>query len=652
MKFFLPIRIVLVLVIYLLSLPSFSQTCPSLPGGYAEIYADDVTSQQYLYPGVVPNAAPPGAEGSKTIGYFFFDGQNVAFADRKIITIMPTLDGVNNGKVIFNLWELDFGAATELKIYRGVDELGILEDDINTNNFSTKVGNEYVIDGPATLVFYGETPTGYYNNIVRFLTGDILIQTCNEGRSGLVWKDFITPNTYVVVDDQENTTNNLSTDYLYLPACVAYFDGNRNFVRVETSYCLDKPKEAPSPGYWYYPGEYQYTLQSTNNYDIDRDGFNASIDNLKIARILWLLKKAETATYDVKGAIQWGVWNTQSHPVDEAFASGSWEQQAQEAVPSIPTIHEPTFSMNYANGETGVALVNSETIEVEIPFSWAASENGQTNQVALVVPADVTIQSVTGGTWSGGVLTFSAPVATLTLASSTVGKYTIQAVYDNPLYYNVSNLQVYTPCSSTLESQAFLHIGEENPERPFRSITAEWRTSLPVRLIKFDAQLENNSSILQWQTADEINFSHFEVERGTDAKKWISIGRVETNASGLYKFTDANINNAKTIYYRLKMVDKDNTYGFSTIRGLSLEDANSAISLYPNPAVTTLQVSNLNMNDIRSMVVFDTFGVAKIKEARFDQGSLDISNLANGIYVVQMHLRNKTTISRTIVVKR
>ncbi len=89
-------------LVYSLATVSYSQTCPNLPGGYhAGSFSE--SSHQYLFPGEIPSGSPSGSAGGKTIGYFYFHNQNITFTNRKSITISPTLDGTDFGKVIFNL---------------------------------------------------------------------------------------------------------------------------------------------------------------------------------------------------------------------------------------------------------------------------------------------------------------------------------------------------------------------------------------------------------------------------------------------------------------------------------------------------------------------------------------------------------------------
>ena len=115
--------------------------------------------------------------------------------------------------------------------------------------------------------------------------------------------------------------------------------------------------------------------------------------------------------------------------------------------------------------------------------------------------------------------------------------------------------------------------------------------ALPVTLIDFRAELLENSAILNWSTTDEINARGFSVERSRNGKDFITIGfvdAVKTNqASNKYLFTDHGMStmSASRIYYRLKMIDDDETFAFSKIVSVALRNIETII--YPNPSAKT-----------------------------------------------------------------
>lgn len=82
--------------------------------------------------------------------------------------------------------------------------------------------------------------------------------------------------------------------------------------------------------------------------------------------------------------------------------------------------------------------------------------------------------------------------------------------------------------------------------------------SLPVKDLKFAAQLDKTRVRLRWTTASEINNSHFEVTRSSDATAFHQIGLVKGNGNAgtksSYSLIDEQPLNGIN-YYRLKQVD-------------------------------------------------------------------------------------------------
>lgn len=101
--------------------------------------------------------------------------------------------------------------------------------------------------------------------------------------------------------------------------------------------------------------------------------------------------------------------------------------------------------------------------------------------------------------------------------------------------------------------------------------TIVWSTTslLPVVLTSFAAIPQNNSNLLQWNTAQETNSRHFEVQRATDAMPFATIGQVAAKGHSVsvshYNFTD-QYPTAGRNYYRLKMVDINKAVTYSVIR--------------------------------------------------------------------------------------
>ncbi|MBL0103102.1 MAG: hypothetical protein IPP51_04720 [Bacteroidetes bacterium] len=91
-------------------------------------------------------------------------------------------------------------------------------------------------------------------------------------------------------------------------------------------------------------------------------------------------------------------------------------------------------------------------------------------------------------------------------------------------------------------------------------------TPLPIELLSFTAQLEDNHTNINWETATEINNDHFEIERSGDAQNFTSIeqlpGSGTTTISHSYSIKDFSVPEG-IVYYRLKQVDFDGKYTYS-----------------------------------------------------------------------------------------
>lgn len=116
---------------------------------------------------------------------------------------------------------------------------------------------------------------------------------------------------------------------------------------------------------------------------------------------------------------------------------------------------------------------------------------------------------------------------------------------------------------------------------------------VPVELMYFTAKAEQKHSLLQWATANEDNFAGFQIERSVDGENWQKIGFVnghgQTQEQQDYQFVDPFPLNGDN-YYRLNMLDQDDSQAYSDIRHLYFDKQQETISVYPNPFANQLQL--------------------------------------------------------------
>ena len=120
------------------------------------------------------------------------------------------------------------------------------------------------------------------------------------------------------------------------------------------------------------------------------------------------------------------------------------------------------------------------------------------------------------------------------------------------------------------------------------------KTSFPVplKLVFFNALLNNKKVISSWVTQNETNTRNFEVERSRDGYVFYFTGNVHAanrTATNSYSFID-NAPLPGVSYYRLKMIDNDGRFGYSRIVAVDNKGDRSLI-VSPNPVKNKLQVS-------------------------------------------------------------
>jgi hypothetical protein len=112
-------------------------------------------------------------------------------------------------------------------------------------------------------------------------------------------------------------------------------------------------------------------------------------------------------------------------------------------------------------------------------------------------------------------------------------------------------------------------------------------TALPVELTFFQTEVADNQKVnIKWETATEINSSHFILERSRDAVNYKSIAQIEaagaSNAKKLYSFTDESALFG-TNYYRLSQIDRDGTQQVFRPQAVIIDDTYLPFGVFPNP---------------------------------------------------------------------
>ena len=91
---------------------------------------------------------------------------------------------------------------------------------------------------------------------------------------------------------------------------------------------------------------------------------------------------------------------------------------------------------------------------------------------------------------------------------------------------------------------------------------------LPLKLLSFTGKNENGATFLKWVATEQRAVSHFEIQKSSDGILFNSIGTREIIALSTgqqqYSFIDNNASEGIS-YYRLKVIDEDGQFEYSSI---------------------------------------------------------------------------------------
>lgn len=201
----------------------------------------------------------------------------------------------------------------------------------------------------------------------------------------------------------------------------------------------------------------------------------------------------------------------------------------------------------------------------------------------------------------------------------------------------------------------------------FQQISMPDVIMLPVTYTSFTGRLDDKTVYLDWKTASEINSSYFEVERSFDGTSFKTVGLVldgfaSDNGARFYKFKDnsAVLQDKSYAYYRLKQVDKDGKFNYSTVVALGLKSSASDVAkmtVSPNPFVEKINVQfNTATNgkaEIRLLNVNGQTVISSKANVSTGNNTLQVnglSNLTSGVYVFQL-LKDGVVIDNQKIIK-
>ena len=180
--------------------------------------------------------------------------------------------------------------------------------------------------------------------------------------------------------------------------------------------------------------------------------------------------------------------------------------------------------------------------------------------------------------------------------------------------------------------------------------------ALPVNLLNFKAARELDGIALVWETDQEDNYKSFVLERSDDNQQFTAVAAyqaVDDKANYEHKDRTPLIG---TNYYRLQTVNNDDTIEYSKVVSVEWSEERT-ISVHPNPSTNGLVYISFEANQLKGEVakikIVNNIGkVEKVLQSNVNQTGqivINTSDLANGLYVVEITIKNTFVTEKVVI---
>lgn len=326
------------------------------------------------------------------------------------------------------------------------------------------------------------------------------------------------------------------------------------------------------------------------------------------------------------------------------------------------------------SGHKFVIVKNRMAQALVIPSGSNPVTGGMTNKVTI----DSTVQTYQGHPYVQRHYDIT-PVNNPATATATITLYFTQQEFDNynghPAHgfdlphhaddnFNKANLRVYqyhgfsTTSLPGSYSGNGVEIDPDDTKIVWNTTTLQWEVTfevngfsgfflstagnsmLPVTLLSLTGEARDKVARLQWTTTRELNVTHFEVQRRDPTSDFVTIGKIgAAGGSSLeydYHYND-ELGTFPVYYYRLKIVDKDQSVTYSKTIIVKPVVGHSLLTLGPNPAIDYVMVKHPTRSNAAQIRITGLSGkVIKtvITGNNTTQTRVGLKGLARGTYSI------------------
>ena len=181
----------------------------------------------------------------------------------------------------------------------------------------------------------------------------------------------------------------------------------------------------------------------------------------------------------------------------------------------------------------------------------------------------------------------------------------------------------------------------------FSAFGVGYNSAILASLVKnISAYIKANAVEINWQVANETGIQYYEIEKSVNRTDFTKIGQVNASGKDKYIFTDVAMT-ADVVYYRIRIVGLAGDIKYTDMVAVRKNGA-KLVSLYPNPAVSSINITGLT-NATVYRIINATGQVVLQQRTTANSINIDVSGLQSGLYTVEILSTDNTAVQRSFI---
>lgn len=163
-------------------------------------------------------------------------------------------------------------------------------------------------------------------------------------------------------------------------------------------------------------------------------------------------------------------------------------------------------------------------------------------------------------------------------------------------------------------------------------------TPLPVNLISFDGAVDTENQVaLTWEVTEQQNIVKYAIEFSPNGRNFEKVGSVTATktSQAFYHFRHTPNAYSPVAYYRLNIIENDNTHTYSDIIGVAIK-VKQLITAYPVPADQGFWLEGKALTGTSAKLVNQNGAVLKTWQINHDKSYVTMDHFPSGLYWLQL----------------